>query len=360
MSAISAAISNYMWRRRAERVETQEPQHDLDEEEGTFVGEISSSTMGASGTDRRPLSPVMEAISDDEDEESLSGTTSPSTAAETATTENEEVEEEQHQPTTNDSENNGTDERFRNFTLADLEQERDNVLHRNGWIGCFSYVLMLMWLQSFASGDSGLLFLSLTLSCFLLQYIEASRDRLETLNVMIREWNDGDRNGGHTNTVDEARLRRMSMRSQLALAIMQSHLHMIENGGYGHPDGHSSKQNGVSETAKQSWSRFEFNSRASLAKRENFGHSKSVFTIDDDDDIDVLKQGTQEQEEEPLCSICLCEYEKGDRLVSLPCGHVFHEECITSWTDHNTRCPLCNADLEKEQSETVITGENAV
>jgi len=355
MPTITTAISNFMWRRNAERVETEEPEHDLDEEEGTFVGGVSSGpTTETITSNDRPLSPILEAISDDEDEESLQETASPSSTTAAAT----EEEQTQQESTTNGNDN-GNDERFRNFTLADLEQERDNVLRRNGCIGFSSYVLILMWLQSFGSGDLGLLALSLVLSCCLIQYVEASRDRVETLNVMIREWNDGDRNGGHTNTIDERRLRRMSMRSQLALAIMQSHLHMIENGGYGHPDGHASKGNGVSEAAKRNWNRFEFNSRASLAKRENFGHSSSVFTIDDDDDDDVLKKSGQEEEEEPLCSICLCEYEKGDRLVSLPCKHVFHEECITSWTDHNTRCPLCNADLE-EQSATIIAGDEAV
>ncbi|OEU23324.1 hypothetical protein FRACYDRAFT_165332, partial [Fragilariopsis cylindrus CCMP1102] len=48
----------------------------------------------------------------------------------------------------------------------------------------------------------------------------------------------------------------------------------------------------------------------------------------------------------PECSICLGEYEKGDKLISLnPCHHIFHDECITSWTNHNIRCPLCNVDL---------------
>merc|ERR1712086_582601 len=73
------------------------------------------------------------------------------------------------------------------------------------------------------------------------------------------------------------------------------------------------------------------------------------YDVDDDDDIvnELVEEDEEEEKEEgPECSICLGEYEKGDALVSLnPCRHVFHEECISAWTNQNTRCPLCNIDL---------------
>ena len=49
--------------------------------------------------------------------------------------------------------------------------------------------------------------------------------------------------------------------------------------------------------------------------------------------------------EEPSCSICLCEYEHGERVTKLPCGHIYHETCLNSWTANHFRCPLCNYDL---------------
>jgi len=48
------------------------------------------------------------------------------------------------------------------------------------------------------------------------------------------------------------------------------------------------------------------------------------------------------------CSICLCDYEVGDELTRLPCGHIYHLECVTSWTNQSTRCPLCNHELQEE------------
>merc|ERR1712085_248173 len=99
------------------------------------------------------------------------------------------------------------------------------------------------------------------------------------------------------------------------------------------------------------------NSRASLVKKENFGiqnknkKNDDNYDVDDDDDIvnELVEEDEEEEKEEeegPECSICLGEYEKGDALVSLnPCRHVFHEACISAWTNQNTRCPLCNIDL---------------
>ncbi|KAJ3051777.1 hypothetical protein HK097_007218 [Rhizophlyctis rosea] len=49
------------------------------------------------------------------------------------------------------------------------------------------------------------------------------------------------------------------------------------------------------------------------------------------------------------CSICFCDYEAGERLRELACGHRFHKECIDPWLlpdkakkerGHRT-CPLC-------------------
>jgi len=45
------------------------------------------------------------------------------------------------------------------------------------------------------------------------------------------------------------------------------------------------------------------------------------------------------------CCICLAEYETGDLLVALTCGHEFHNDCITPWLTRRRRtCPLCKRD----------------
>ena len=51
--------------------------------------------------------------------------------------------------------------------------------------------------------------------------------------------------------------------------------------------------------------------------------------------------------EDNTCSICLCDYVPGEECTKLPCGHLFHSECITSWLQLNRRCPLCNFEVIK-------------
>ena len=50
---------------------------------------------------------------------------------------------------------------------------------------------------------------------------------------------------------------------------------------------------------------------------------------------------------EASCSICLQPYEKGDAMVQLPCGHIYHHGCVSVWITNNVRCPLCNFNLEE-------------
>ncbi|KAL3426075.1 pa domain-containing protein [Phlyctema vagabunda] len=47
------------------------------------------------------------------------------------------------------------------------------------------------------------------------------------------------------------------------------------------------------------------------------------------------------------CVVCLEEYIDGvSRVMSLPCGHEFHEDCITPWlTTRRRTCPICKGDV---------------
>jgi len=211
--------------------------------------------------------------------------------------------------------------------------------------------------------------LTLLLTGLFVQYIEQTQEHIAVYNLLALEWEDRNNTNGATTT------------STLRYG----------NGGDG----------GVGEAAKNRWEKFQYNSRASLIRKENFGRHRrtsstknsnssdmndgeeennnlSVFTIDDEDDYNynydleddnennngtttkkyssttAILRGDQEQQEQdrdddeppPVCSICLGDYEKGETLVALtPCRHVFHEECIAAWTQHQTRCPLCNVDL---------------
>jgi len=52
------------------------------------------------------------------------------------------------------------------------------------------------------------------------------------------------------------------------------------------------------------------------------------------------------------CTICLDDYEVGDKLRCLPCGHVFHAGCIGKWlVERSATCPLCNEKFYPEEGD---------
>lgn len=57
----------------------------------------------------------------------------------------------------------------------------------------------------------------------------------------------------------------------------------------------------------------------------------------DDDDVD----GASSDEDKEECSICLTEFEDGNKLNQLPCKHRFHPKCISAWLMRSLMCPLC-------------------
>ncbi|KAI5076483.1 hypothetical protein GOP47_0008548 [Adiantum capillus-veneris] len=48
---------------------------------------------------------------------------------------------------------------------------------------------------------------------------------------------------------------------------------------------------------------------------------------------------------EKLCVICRLDYEDGDGLLTLPCRHCYHADCIKNWLQINKVCPICSAEV---------------
>ncbi|CAF2809092.1 unnamed protein product [Rotaria sp. Silwood2] len=55
---------------------------------------------------------------------------------------------------------------------------------------------------------------------------------------------------------------------------------------------------------------------------------------------------------EEVCSIC---WEKFEKARCLPCGHLFHENCLRSWFEHDTTCPICRLSLHEDTRQTTPT-----
>jgi hypothetical protein len=45
--------------------------------------------------------------------------------------------------------------------------------------------------------------------------------------------------------------------------------------------------------------------------------------------------------EQKSCIICLAQYQLLDKVITLPCLHIFHSDCIRTWLDSRDDCPIC-------------------
>jgi Ring finger domain len=46
-----------------------------------------------------------------------------------------------------------------------------------------------------------------------------------------------------------------------------------------------------------------------------------------------------------MCLICQCEYETDEFICKLPCQHIFHKDCATSWLKKTDACPYCRQSI---------------
>lgn len=53
-----------------------------------------------------------------------------------------------------------------------------------------------------------------------------------------------------------------------------------------------------------------------------------------------------ESQEAECCPICFCEYAAGQQIMTLPCSHFFHKDCIKRWLKRDATCPICKMNLE--------------
>lgn len=54
------------------------------------------------------------------------------------------------------------------------------------------------------------------------------------------------------------------------------------------------------------------------------------------------KNQSTSKHENDTCSVCQYEYNEGERLRQLRCGHAFHKDCVDEWLKKEKKCPVCN------------------
>ena len=57
------------------------------------------------------------------------------------------------------------------------------------------------------------------------------------------------------------------------------------------------------------------------------------------------KKGESGKLEFPVCPVCTEDIKVSEKAMFMPCGHIFHPDCLKPWLkDHNT-CPVCRHEL---------------
>ena len=350
-------LARHRWNGRRRVASNEEDADDAaanDAEEGSFINSTTNNNRTtAHGEDDSPAVTLMD------DEINNSPNNNPATnSATVAATDTEHGEGDRANSETSPVEEDDEEavagiHRFTvrpTMTLAELEEERELARRRSSACILFAlFVLFRLWILALQDGDFGLLLLCLVGTSWAARWIRYNRDQEEELDRRIAAYLENSNNSGNESNnrheVGRDDMRMLSFQAQLALAIMESQRQMMQ-GGYGHPDG-DQQAPGVSEQAKGLWTKFFYKeARDKVESRRG-----SYGSVAQEDTTASLKMAS---DEEPHCSICLGEYEEGEELVKLPCSHIYHDECIRSWTQHHIRCPLCNYDLETAGAEEAV------
>jgi len=53
-----------------------------------------------------------------------------------------------------------------------------------------------------------------------------------------------------------------------------------------------------------------------------------------------------EDENNRSCCICFGDHQLGEKVTRLPCGHIFHRQCVSEWLQKHCTCPFCRWELE--------------
>lgn len=60
---------------------------------------------------------------------------------------------------------------------------------------------------------------------------------------------------------------------------------------------------------------------------------------------------TKKNLEPPTCTVCCEHINIGSKGMFMPCGHIYHPDCLKPWLETNNSCPVCRFELPKEDTK---------
>ncbi|CAK8568196.1 unnamed protein product [Lathyrus sativus] len=85
--------------------------------------------------------------------------------------------------------------------------------------------------------------------------------------------------------------------------------------------------------------------------RKNSGIDRSIV-----ESLPIFRFGSLTGQKDGLdCAVCLCKFESSQVLRLLPkCKHAFHVECVDTWLDAHSTCPLCRSRVDPEDVLLIV------
>ena len=83
-------------------------------------------------------------------------------------------------------------------------------------------------------------------------------------------------------------------------------------------------------------------------------YSSSILpTVKYDELETIVRRTLRKNVKNVICSTCRNHYEKRDNVSILPCGHMYHDDCIYSWLRCHGTCPMCRSDVATSEIKSL-------
>ena len=83
-----------------------------------------------------------------------------------------------------------------------------------------------------------------------------------------------------------------------------------------------------------------------LQLEDNVGNVSKGLSAQQFEKLPITKYKKEKYSENFQCIICMEEFNEGEKVKVLPCGHIFHPNCIKEWLMKQKSCPFCKSEIK--------------
>ncbi|PIA19624.1 hypothetical protein COEREDRAFT_78942 [Coemansia reversa NRRL 1564] len=101
------------------------------------------------------------------------------------------------------------------------------------------------------------------------------------------------------------------------------------------------------------WGQNSFDDIITQIMEQNQGvHAPPPASEESINQLPRRKISAEEAAAKAECGICMDEYNPGEEVMTLPCKHFYHIECIDHWLKMNGTCPICRTRIDGKEDCT--------